>query len=1397
VAFLEAKSRRDGINNSVQKLSRVVVLTIPHLMSYDSTARVGIHGVGLIVQRELKWSFKEQPIDDWGIDALIEIVEGRPSGRLLALQIKAGASYFREENDLGFVYRGKRRHLSYWLGHGLPVVLVLYNPDTQQAFWQVVQKDLITETTQAWKLVVPKSHLLGRSSIPTLQALAKTKIALPSTHSSAPQNEGSDLDNTPKVLQYLESQIGILSELPPYFDKEFSFEGVRQRVRVSERRLTYRDFKTREAESITRSGFFIKEDMAGLGYFVRGPDMYSASDSSSILNWDDLRDRIHRGIILGDPGFGKTWLLKHEAVRLAKLASEELRRGSNTSDNVLLPIFMRLGELAGRLSVHDQDIPGIIADAVARTSTLSSGWIIEQIETGKTVLLLDALDEVDPHLRATLELALTQLSKTIKSKILLSSRIVGYRRPFDLSDTDSEREVEIVAFDADQVKGFVNAWFEERPERGKDLMHSLQKRASVGGLARIPILLSFICLLAKDNSQIPSQRVQLYESLLSLLLEGQWRDSPLREHNPDRIEAKLLLLEEIAWHFSGQTSDGGWHDLMPSDELARVILKSDQAAFLLSTAQHTFGILWELSERDGVLVKAGVSAGESWRQVPYLFIHRTFHEYLLASYLARLKADQWKSEVRKHLWYDVDWEEPIILLAARLPEWEPLLHLLADEENEIFHRMLLLAGRCLAEVGTVRDPRDALDIERALLKLLNSRSYSEKKQARRALVMIRNPSAERLLEDTYKTKPNLRSDIADDLIEFNPAQAFSIFQQGVTSEDKYIRRAAIANLGKLDNDEAKAIVSSALDDPDSEIRSAAAEAIGDFSDERVVKAFREAVFLSDRLSSRSVLISRIGDIGGTGAVTLLKEFLEYPDLFTRMNTIEALGRMRDEEAKKVLTAALGHRFIDVRIHALDELAKQGTSQSLEGLKEALTYNDLLSRMDEFTSGLKINLPATFGWVLKSLKADLTLRETYLQTDLYGGEYAFLFLSDALSHESAGIQWISAKLLCELLTIHLGGDLRHAVVRSPRDLSGKRALAKYAFAIGMNIRNSRKIFKKFAKYQFLSILLSAALDKTSVAETDIDLKLREFDESLRVPEHALRVLGRMNSAAAVELLIDNLKNPASDFRRKIVEALSRNNHEHSKAGLKLALDDPDLSICVQAVGALNGFDEKAKSVLRMAINEGDAGLRSSAVDALGKIGGKDAEVLIRLALRDENSNVRWHAGESAKALGIAGDELAIAVFEEELLQPKWPWTRNSLGAESLKEVGTREALYALMKGLHSHRAAYYNAARVLADVARGEFAVLVCDDVLQRWPNFFSDKREYAYDLLSDLAPEVRSVVGDSWPAWRKRIRMRIKPPPGFLMTLTIGVTVRVFYVATLPWRITRSFKKKIRGAMYT
>ena len=71
-----------------------------------------------------------------GVDAHIEeMVNGRSTGKLIALQIKTGKSYFRPQGD-DFVFYGEKRHLEYWTHHRLPVYIVIHNPEDGLTLWQ-------------------------------------------------------------------------------------------------------------------------------------------------------------------------------------------------------------------------------------------------------------------------------------------------------------------------------------------------------------------------------------------------------------------------------------------------------------------------------------------------------------------------------------------------------------------------------------------------------------------------------------------------------------------------------------------------------------------------------------------------------------------------------------------------------------------------------------------------------------------------------------------------------------------------------------------------------------------------------------------------------------------------------------------------------------------------------------------------------------------------------------------------------------------------------------------------------------------------------------------------------------------------------------------------------------
>lgn len=129
------------------------------------TERLGINAVEQAFLK-MDWLFREQPISDYGIDAHAEPKDknGGPTGKLIALQIKSGASYFRKRGN-GFVFYGDERHLTYWNNHILPVYIILHDPEKCLTLWQRVSDHLITYYDEGkWSIEVPLDQVLDESA---------------------------------------------------------------------------------------------------------------------------------------------------------------------------------------------------------------------------------------------------------------------------------------------------------------------------------------------------------------------------------------------------------------------------------------------------------------------------------------------------------------------------------------------------------------------------------------------------------------------------------------------------------------------------------------------------------------------------------------------------------------------------------------------------------------------------------------------------------------------------------------------------------------------------------------------------------------------------------------------------------------------------------------------------------------------------------------------------------------------------------------------------------------------------------------------------------------------------------------------------------------------------------
>ncbi len=141
--------------------------------SKDLTSRTAVLAVEQAFVSELGWYPREPPAPDYGIDLYVEAaVDGVPNGRMLGVQIKGGKSFFSEVSDEHVIFRGARRHLEYWLGHSLPVILALHDPDTGTVIWQQVAEHMVEMTGKGWKLVVPLANRLEKARAEALGELA-------------------------------------------------------------------------------------------------------------------------------------------------------------------------------------------------------------------------------------------------------------------------------------------------------------------------------------------------------------------------------------------------------------------------------------------------------------------------------------------------------------------------------------------------------------------------------------------------------------------------------------------------------------------------------------------------------------------------------------------------------------------------------------------------------------------------------------------------------------------------------------------------------------------------------------------------------------------------------------------------------------------------------------------------------------------------------------------------------------------------------------------------------------------------------------------------------------------------------------------------------------------------
>lgn len=631
-----------------------------------------------------------------------------------------------------------------------------------------------------------------------------------------------------------------------------------------------------------------------------------------VMPWPEALRGAPRLVVLGEPGYGKSWLIRAETARLAKAAVDDLDAGA-APEALVAPIAVRCDELvAAPDGSGTERLISVLRERFRdnEVSERALGWLAERIQERHAVVFVDAWDELPgtPE-QAVVKKALATLpaaSDGEPGRIVLTSRPADYtgapvQRPY--------REVQLRPFATDDVEAVLAAWgLDDQADR---LLHDRLEEPAIAEMARNPLLLALLCLVAGRDRELPSARWDLYERVVD---EFAMRDRVMPATadggtDPRSHDRLLRLLGRVATHFA--TRPGGWVDDMTADD---VRLAVESAGYTAKEAPAEIGRMI----RSGLVTASRARTGrlpESYR-----FVHRTIAAFFVARNLAHETEDV-RVVVDRQLWGNSAWADVVALLGSRRPE-EVIGHLL-DVGDDPFHLALRMAARVVTETSEQDVPADQIDrIADRLLTLLPPTKISN----------IGGPG-ERLREALGGLMPRV------------PAVTLRRVLDWATTAEEYDLRPVLAGVARR-----------------AAVRVWVVKRIGSDSDgfgARAAVELASDMLDDDRIVEALVGLLRAEGIGAWYAATALAPGVEQARIREELITaarerpgnvseqaFEAIGEFAgDDTIRSILLAAAGHKDSTVRANAMYGLGPVAAHEDARrALVAGVTDDDALVRI---------------------------------------------------------------------------------------------------------------------------------------------------------------------------------------------------------------------------------------------------------------------------------------------------------------------------------------------------------------------------------------------------------------------------------------------------------------------
>ncbi len=454
-------------------------------------------------------------------------------------------------------------------------------------------------------------------------------------------------------------------------------------------------------------------------------------------------------VLLGYPGSGKSTFVNHLALclvqeQLTADGADGIARLEGWARGALFPVRVILRDLIRWMDKIEREQERAIEPSAQtiwdfieyQTKQLGHPddfpFLRDHFKQHGGLFLFDGLDEVRGA--STLRGGNTRrdfIKKSLdsfvrfnsNSRFIVTCRPYAYLAPSDPSQPDWRlegfRQHTLARFSREQIEAFVNRWYEiTGPRDGKDadwiqakqnqLLRAVENHKHIEELGQEPLLLTLMAVL-NANNQLPDDRADLYARIVRFLLndwEIQKEGESLSDYGLDveKVERILRRVAYDAHHAQGLDARARQKDV--ADIRAETLRKAFKPA--LGSGDRAEDFVAFIQTRTNLL--------KAQDDETYTFPHRSFQEYLAASYALELLP---KDELVKLVRGDRVWWREVYLLAAgrgRNPNFGNAFELLnalcyrdvdKAQWNESNARDALLASQAAADVRlTERAPEE-------------------------------------------------------------------------------------------------------------------------------------------------------------------------------------------------------------------------------------------------------------------------------------------------------------------------------------------------------------------------------------------------------------------------------------------------------------------------------------------------------------------------------------------------------------------------------------------------------------------------------------------------------------------------------------------------------------------